>query len=180
MPNSIGQPNPPNGKGTFTARISTVSIFGVWRACRVHRRALSLKRQQQKLYWANTLGGLQRSDLNGKNIQNLLTRAGSPRTLAFDGRWVSVDIAEFIDFNQDGRVDQTDYLIVVNAQGEDVKTHPHADLNQDGQIDVDDLLIVIEHFDEPINPAAPALGDPPKHSHEKTTAGNTAYFANTK
>ena len=63
------------------------------------------------------------------------------------------------DVNKDSKVNTADLRIVVNALGKKAGAKPNADINEDGNINVDDLLLVIEHLDDPVNAAAPALGD---------------------
>ena len=63
------------------------------------------------------------------------------------------------DVNKDSKINVADLRIVMNALGKKAEAEPSADIDEDGNINVDDLLLVIEHLDDPVNAAAPALGD---------------------
>ena len=118
----------------------------------------------EKLYWnefedaeAGRQYKLQRSDLNGRNIQTLIREAYGISTFAVDiltadgGRPVS----PHADVNQDGKVNQADLLLVVSALGESPPSNRRTDVNRDGRVTIEDCLRVVAALDNPTTAAAP-------------------------
>ena len=63
------------------------------------------------------------------------------------------------DINQDKKVNKTDLLLVVTVLGEKPPTNPRFDVNVDGHVNIADVLLVIEALDDPVDAAAPSLGE---------------------
>ena len=120
-----------------------------------------------KVYWTEK-GSIRRADLNGADIQDVVTGLGSPGSIVLgtpsmmpverDTPTEPVTDAS-TDVNQDKKVNKTDLLLVVTALGETPPTNPNFDVNADGTVNIADVLLVIEDLDDPVAAAAPALGE---------------------
>ena len=121
-----------------------------------------------KLYWTEK-GSIQRADLNGGNIQEVITGVGSPGSIVLgtpsmppverDTPREPVTYAS-TDVNQDKKVNKTDLLLVVMALGESPPANPNFDVNVDGTVNIADVLLVIEALDDPVAAAAPSFKEP--------------------
>ena len=124
----------------------------------------------RKLYWTEQ-GSIRRADLNGENIEDVVTGLVSPSNIvhgigAMPPATTStpeppttpvVDAAA--DVNADKKVNKTDLLLVVTALGESPPANPNFDVNDDGTVNIADLLLVIEALDDPVAAAAPSFGE---------------------
>lgn len=117
----------------------------------------------RKLYWTNSRGRIQRSNLNGGFIQNVVDGLGVPSTIA-----ISIDTPpppqppesySDSDVNRDGVVNNTDLRLVANVLGESPPTNRRTDIDGDGTVGISDLLIVINNLESGAAPPAPSAVD---------------------
>ena len=114
------------------------------------------------LYWTEK-GSIRRADLNGADIQEVVTGFGSPGSIVLGtSSMIPVErhptepvVYASTDVNRDKKVNKTDLLLVVTALGETPPTNPNFDVNADGAVNIADVLLVIEHLDDPVAAAAP-------------------------
>ena len=115
---------------------------------------------ERKLYWTNSRGRIQRSNLNGSFIQNIVDGLGMPSAIA-----IRIDTPtppkptenySDSDINRDGTVDTTDLRLVANALGESPPANRHTDVDDDGTVTISDLLIVINNLESGAAPPAPS------------------------
>ena len=123
-----------------------------------------------KLYWTNSRGRVQRANLNGSKIQNVVDGLGSPSHIAIGGATTATatkptpqptetqppkkDTAKY-DVNGDGTVDNVDASLVSGAMGTDNKKY---DVNGDGTVNFLDLLLVFDNRDDDAAGAPTVLG----------------------
>ena len=125
----------------------------------------------QKLYWTNSRGRVQRANLNGSKIQNVVDGLGSPSHIAIGGASQGTtatkpatqptetqkpkkDTAKY-DVNGDGTVDNVDASLVSGAMGTNTATY---DVNGDGTVNFLDLLLVFDNRDDDAAGAPTVLG----------------------
>ena len=124
----------------------------------------------QKLYWTNSRGRVQRANLNGSSIKNVVDGLGSPSHIAIGGATTATaakpttqptetqqpkkDTAKY-DVNGDGTVDNVDASLVSGAMGTDNKKY---DVNGDGTVNFLDLLLVFDNRDDDAAGAPTVLG----------------------
>ena len=114
-------------------------------------QVLVVDRNSPPIYWTDVLTEkiqIQRANLDGSNVEDLITGLESPRGIALgipSEAVPPVDTAETktrnADVNADGTVNIQDLVIVANAFG---KAEP--DLNGDGVVNIQDLVIVANAF----------------------------------
>jgi hypothetical protein len=111
-----------------------------------------------KLYWTDAAGRLQRTNLDGTGIQNVVEGLGSlgelvlsnsisapaPGTLSIPSTSDSKDDFNY-DVNRDGTVDNTDAGLVADALG---TIGGRSDVNKDGTVNFLDLLLVLDNRDD--------------------------------
>ena len=110
-----------------------------------------------KIYWTEKTG-IRRANLDGTNIQDIVTGSGSANIVL--GTPIAVDdmitmASPRADINEDGRINVSDLLLVVTALQGSETANPRADVNADGTVTTADLLLVIENLDDPVNASAP-------------------------
>ena len=115
-----------------------------------------------KLYWTNARGRVQRANLNGSGIQNVVEGLGGPgeivisnslsETLAGTPLTPPVSYAPY-DVNKDGAVDNTDAGLVIDALG---TSNAAYDVNGDGTVDFLDVVLVFDNRDAGVA-AAPTI-----------------------
>ena len=119
-----------------------------------------------KLYWTNSRGRIQRANLNGSKIPNVVDGLGSPSHIAIGGAPTTTatkptetqppkkDTAKY-DVNGDGTVDNVDASLVSGAMGTNTAKY---DVNGDGTVNFLDLLLVFDNRDDDAAGAPTVLG----------------------
>ena len=116
------------------------------------------------LYWTNARGRVQRANLNGSGIQNVVEGLGSPGEIV-----ISNSISETLtgapltppvsyapyDVNKDGAVDNTDAGLVIDALG---TRNARYDVNGDGTVDFLDVVLVFDNRDDNVAGAPTIVG----------------------
>ena len=118
-----------------------------------------------KLYWTNARGRVQRANLNGSGIQNVVDGLGGPgeivisnslsETLAGTPLTPLVSYATY-DVNKDGAVDNTDAGLVIDALG---TRNARYDVNGDGTVDFLDVVLVFDNRDDNVVGAPTIVGN---------------------
>ena len=127
---------------------------------------------RRKIYWMDqvwnpatgsiTESKIQSANFDGSNVQEVLTGFGEPTAIAF-GVLARSDTGtpathSASDVNSDGKVNNTDLLLVASALGQKAPTNPSVDVNGDGTVNAADLIVVIANLDEQVILAAPEIG----------------------
>ena len=108
-----------------------------------------------KIYWTLTTGKIQRANLLGKSIKNIVTQLSGlgPFALGIEKTDTPVTPEPLppgtfskYDVNDDDKVDKNDLVLVVLASGEKKKNNPH-DVNGDGTVDGADQDTVREFIE---------------------------------
>ena len=117
-----------------------------------------------KVYWTNARGRVQRTNLNGSGIQNVVEGLGNPgeivisnsisETLAGTPLTPPVSYAPY-DVNKDGTVDNTDAGLVIDALG---TSNAAYDVNGDGAVDFLDVVLVFDNRDDNVAGAPTIVG----------------------
>ena len=116
-----------------------------------------------KLYWTNARGRVQRANLNGSGITNVVEGLGSPGDIVLSNDIaapmmttpttpMTVSHAKY-DVNGDGKVDNTDAGLVIDALG---TSNARYDVNGDGAVNFLDVVLVFDNRDPGVA-AAPAI-----------------------
>ena len=118
-----------------------------------------------KLYWTNARGRVQRANLNGSGIQNVVEGLGGPgeivisnslsETLAGTPLTPPVSYAPY-DVNKDGAVDNTDAGLVIDALG---TRNARYDVNGDGTVNFLDVVLVFDNRDAGVAAAPTIVGN---------------------
>ena len=118
------------------------------------------------LYWTNARGRVQRANLDGSGIKNVVTGLISATKLVIGGANVAGPVTKqptqtakkdtsAYDVNGDGKVDNTDASLV--ASGLDTGNAKY-DVNKDGAVNFLDLLLVFDHRDDDAAGAPTVVG----------------------
>ena len=115
-----------------------------------------------KLYWTNARGRVQRANLNGSGIQNVVDGLGSPGDIVLSNSIsapmtttpMTVSYAPY-DVNKDGAVDNTDAGLVIDALG---TRNAAYDVNGDGAVDFLDVVLVFDNRDAGVAAAPTIVG----------------------
>ena len=118
-----------------------------------------------KLYWTNARGRVQRANLNGSGIQNVVEGLGSPGDIVLSNSIsapmtttpttpTTVSYAKY-DVNKDGTVDNTDAGLVIDALG---TRNAAYDVNGDGAVDFLDVVLVFDNRDDNVAGAPTIVG----------------------
>ena len=117
-----------------------------------------------KLYWTNARGRVQRANLNGSGIQNVVEGLGNPgkivisnsisETLTGSPLTPPVSYATY-DVNKDGAVDNTDAGLVIDALG---TSNARYDVNGDGTVNFLDVVLVFDNRDDNVAGAPTIVG----------------------
>ncbi len=126
---------------------------------------------RRKIYWMDqvwnpvtgsiTESSIQRSNLDGSNVQEIFTGSGGAAGIAlgtsqtFTGTSTTRSAS---DINADGKVNNTDLMLVAAALGQNTPVNSRVDVNGDGTVNAADLIVVISDLDDAVNPAAPEIG----------------------
>ena len=124
---------------------------------------ISVDTAGSKLYWTNARGRVQRANLNGSGIQNVVDGLGNPgeivisnsiSTLTGTPLTPPVSYATY-DVNKDGAVDNTDAGLVIDALG---TNNARYDVNGDGAVDFLDVVLVFDNRDDNVAGAPTIVG----------------------
>ena len=119
-----------------------------------------------KLYWTNARGRVQRASLNGSGIQNVVEGLGSPGDIVLSNDIaapmmttpttpMTVSHAKY-DVNGDGKVDNTDAGLVIDALG---TRNAAYDVNGDGTVNFLDVVLVFDNRDDNVAGAPTIVGN---------------------
>ena len=117
---------------------------------------------ESKLYWTNARGRVQRANLNGSGITNVVDGLGSPGDIVLSNSIsapmtttpMTVSYAPY-DVNKDGRVDNTDAGLVIDALG---TSNARYDVNGDGTVNFLDVVLVFDNRDDNVAGAPTIVG----------------------
>ena len=127
---------------------------------------------RRKIYWTDqvwspvtgsiTESNIQRANLDGSNVQEIITGFGEPAGIAFGisqtpGTGTSATRPSS-DVNGDGKVNNTDLMLVAASLGQSPPGNPRVDVNRDGTVNAADLIVVISNLDDAAILAAPEIG----------------------
>ena len=119
-----------------------------------------------KLYWTNARGRVQRANLDGSGITNVVEGLGSPGDIVLSNSIsapmtttpttpTTVSYAPY-DVNKDGAVDNTDAALVIDA----LETNNAAyDVNGDGAVNFLDVVLVFDNRDDNVAGAPTLVGN---------------------
>ena len=119
-----------------------------------------------KLYWTNARGRIQRANLDGSGITNVVEGLGSPGDIVLSNSIsapmtttpttpTTVSYAPY-DVNKDGAVDNTDAALVIDA----LETNNAAyDVNGDGAVNFLDVVLVFDNRDDNVAGAPTIVGN---------------------
>ena len=122
-----------------------------------------------KIYWTRATGKIQRANLAGRSVRDVVTGLMRPGAIVLGGTLPdAASVAKRTppptrtplspskyDVNKDGRVDNTDASLVAEALCGTSPDNPHLDVNGDGAVNFLDLLLVFDNRDD--STAAPAI-----------------------
>ena len=127
---------------------------------------------RRKIYWVDqvwspvtgsiTESTIQSSNFDGSKVQEVLTGFGEPADIAF-GVLARSDTdtsatRSISDVNLDGKVNNTDLVLVALALGQKAPANPRVDVNSDGIVNAADLIVIISDLDDAVVLAAPEIG----------------------
>ena len=115
------------------------------------------------LYWTNARGRVQRANLNGSGITNVVEGLGSPGDIVLSNSISApmtttptpVSYAPY-DVNKDGAVDNTDAGLVIDALG---TRNARYDVNGDGAVNFLDVVLVFDNRDAGVAAAPTIIGN---------------------
>ena len=127
---------------------------------------------RQKIYWVDqewspvtgsiTESTIHSANFDGSNVQEVLTGFGEPADIAFGVLARSdTDTSATLstsDVNSDGKVNNTDLVLVALALGQKAPANPRVDVNGDGTVNAADLIVVISDLDDAVVLASPEIG----------------------
>ena len=122
------------------------------RSIRAVPMGIAVDRYRNKLYWTNTRGRIQRSNLDGSGIQNAVEGLGSPGEIVIGNSiappapttpTTTVSYAPY-DVNKDGTVDNTDARLIIEALG---TSNAAYDVDGNGTVDFLDVVLVFDNRD---------------------------------
>ena len=124
---------------------------------------ISVDTAESKLYWTNARGRVQRANLNGSGIQNVVEGLGSPGDIVLSNSIsapmtttpMTVSYAKY-DVNKDGTVDNTDAGLVIDALG---TRNARYDVNGDGTVNFLDVVLVFDNRDDNVAGAPTIVGN---------------------
>ena len=126
---------------------------------------ISVDTTGSKLYWTNARGRVQRANLNGSGITNVVEGLGSPGDIVLSNSIsapmmttpttpMTVSYAKY-DVNKDDTVDNTDAGLVIDALG---TNNARYDVNGDGAVDFLDVVLVFDNRDDNVAGAPTIVG----------------------
>ena len=127
---------------------------------------------RRKIYWTDqawnpvrgsiTESKIESANFDGSNVQEILTGLGESTGIALGTSQTPVSGTSATrpasDVNTDGKVNNTDLMLVAAALGQNVPANPRVDVNGDGTVNVADLIVVISNLDDAVILAAPEIG----------------------
>lgn len=127
----------------------------------------------RKIYWTDqvwnpaagsiTDSKIQRANLDGSNVQEILTGFGEPTSIAFGTTQTpstgTAATRSASDINADGKVNNTDLMLVAAALGQNTPVNPRVDVNGDGTVNAADLIVIIWNLDDAVILAAPEISN---------------------
>ena len=156
MGTNSGTINSANLNGTDAAQLASILAAP---------SGIAVDTARSNLYWTNARGRVQRANLNGSGIQNVVEGLGSPgkivisnsisETLAGTPLTTTVSHATY-DVNKDGRVDNMDAGLVIDALG---TSNAAYDVNGDGTVDFLDVVLVFDNRDDNVAGAPTLVGN---------------------
>ena len=128
---------------------------------------------RRRIYWVDrawnpatgsiTGSKIQRANFDGSNVQEILTGFGEAAGIALGTSQISgTETAaphSAADVNADGKVNNTDLMLVAGALGQNRPLNPRVDVNGDGTVNAADLIVIISNLDDTVALAAPAIGN---------------------
>ncbi|MYF99833.1 T9SS type A sorting domain-containing protein [Candidatus Poribacteria bacterium] len=129
-----------NGRGIEELRTTRGAPYGI-----------SYDADDDKIYWADSLGRIMQGNRDASTIRAVVTNLVSLGDIAVpSGTTAPRPPGTFsrYDVNRDGVVDNTDAALVANALGESPPSDPRLDVNGDGVVNFLDLLLVFDNRDE--------------------------------
>ena len=123
---------------------------------------ISVDTAGRKVYWTNARGRVQRANLNGSGITNVVDGLGSPGDIVLSNDIaapmmttpMTVSHAKY-DVNGDGKVDNTDAGLVIDALG---TSNAAYDVNGDGAVNFLDVVLVFDNRDDNVAGAPTIVG----------------------
>ena len=126
---------------------------------------ISVDTAGSKLYWTNARGRVQRANLNGSGITNVVEGLGSPGDIVLSNSIsapmmttpttpMTVSYAKY-DVNKDDTVDNTDAGLVIDALG---TSNARYDVNGDGAVSFLDVVLVFDNRDDNVAGAPTIVG----------------------
>ena len=150
-----GTINSANADGTGATELASILAVPM---------GISVDTAGRKVYWTNARGRVQRANLNGSGIQNVVDGLGSPgeivisdsisETAAGTPLTPPVSYATY-DVNKDGAVDNTDAGLVIDALG---TRNAAYDVNGDGAVNFLDVVLVFDNRDDNVAGAPTIVG----------------------
>ena len=144
---NAGTINSANLNGTGETQLASIKAVPM---------GIAIDGSRSKLYWTNSRGRVQRANLDGSKIQNVVDGLGSPgdmvlsNSIAAPTKTPTTDSGQTAsrskyDVNGDGAVDNMDVAEVVKELG---GTDHRYDFNGDGAVNVVDLVLISKEVDE--------------------------------
>ena len=124
---------------------------------------IAVDRSRSKVYWTNSRGRIQRANLDGSGIQNVVEGLGSPGEIVMGNSiappapttpTTPVSYAPY-DVNKDGTVDNTDARLVIEALG---TSNAQYDVDGNGTVNFLDVVLVFDNRDAGVAGAPTVVG----------------------
>ena len=152
---SAGTVNSANLNGTGATELASISAVP---------SGIAVDTARSKLYWTNSRGRIQRANLNGSGIGNVVTGLGNPGDMVSSNSitapaatppTTTTTASKKYDVNGDGSVDSKDVDAIIVAVAAKI-TDAKYDVTGDGTVDINDVVAVSANQDTGAA-AAPAL-----------------------
>ena len=151
---SAGTVNSANLNGTGATELASISAVP---------SGIAVDTARSKLYWTNSRGRIQRANLNGSGIGNVVTGLGNPGDMVSSNSITApaatppttTTASKKYDVNGDGTVDNKDVDAIIVAVAAKI-TDAKYDVTGDGTVDINDVVAVSANQDTGAA-AAPAL-----------------------
>ena len=154
---SAGTVNSANLNGTGATELAAISAVP---------SGIAVDTARSKLYWTNSRGRIQRANLNGSGIGNVVTGLGNPGDMVSSNSitapaatppttTTTAPASKKYDVNGDGTVDSKDVDAIIVAVAAKI-TDAKYDVTGDGTVDINDVVAVSANQDTGAA-AAPAL-----------------------
>ena len=132
---------------------------------------IALDVASSKMYWLETNWSpttgytnvkIQRANLDGSNIQDLITGLGEPGGIALGITSQAIPPTVREDVNRDGVISILDLILVAQQLGKTVPAGSAVDVNGDGVASILDLILIAQGLGNPTAASAPPLISPPR------------------